>query len=189
MSSILAPPPPVPELISNLTLDDSSASSVKAVQETSEAMVDDNRGPESPSSAKGSAENDDAMQVDNCSSMPVPLSNNRPSKRPHQNSIQVNDCTSISAPLPNSPPSKRTCPNTKQNYQEVDDEESNDESDEEMAPPLKSNKTKHQLKLDICKRRTDPVIIGSKYMKIEVIDLTEIEVIYAMFPFFLRILF
>jgi len=179
-----------------------SPSNANGSEEQSQATVDNNKGLESPSNTNGSKEDDDAMQVDDRSLAPVPPSNNQPFKWPCQNSIQVNDCTSMSAPLPNSPPQKRTCQNTKRNYQEADDEESSDESDEEMAPPPKSNKTNrqkswaiipsawpiHDLRLDIHKHGPEPVIVGSKYMymKVEVIDLTEIEVIYAMSPLFFK---
>ena len=198
MASLLAPPPLAPEPSSNETLNDPSASSVDDLQESSETMGDDNRGQESPPQGNASAESDNAMHVDERSSTPAPTPNNRPPKRPRQNTVPVNDRTSTSPPPPNTPPPKRTRQNTKRNYQEADDEESNDESDEEMAPPPKSNKTNrqksqatiqssratHELRLKVHKRRAVPVILGSRYMKVEVIDLTEIEVINAMSPLF-----
>jgi hypothetical protein len=158
-------------------------------------MVEDNRRSESPQEGNVSAENENAMNVDERSSTPAPTTNNRPPKRARQNSVPVNDRTSTTPPPPNTPPPKRTRQNTKQNYQEADDEGSDDEADEEMAPPPKSKKMNCQKsqattqrsrathsRLEVHKSGATPVILGSRYVGLEVIDLTEIEVIYSMSP-------
>ena len=173
MSSIMAPPPPPPEPSAIANPNDPPPGSVQDSRENSSMLADGNVNPTSPKSNVST--DNDAMQVDANSS--------------------------TFAPPPNHLPTRRTRQNTKRNYEEVEGEKSSEDKKVNL-PPQKSKKAKqrksqaivpsspptHDLRLDFYKRPPVPIIVGSQYMKYEVIDLTEIEVIHPKSFFPIRIL-
>lgn len=173
MSSIMAPPPPPPEPSAVTNPNDPPPGSVQDSRENSSTLADGNVNPTSPKSN---------VSVDN-------------------DAMQVDANSSTFAPPPNHLPTRRTRQNTKRNYEEVEGEKSSEDKKANLLPQ-KSKKAKqrksqaivpsspptHDLRLDFYKCPPVPIIIGSQYMKYEVIDLTEIEVIHPKSFFPIRIL-
>ena len=101
--------------------------------------------------------------------------------------MQLDDPHSTSTSPANNPPNKSTRFNARRNYRELGVESSSEhEQADAPAKHKKSKKPKSQtnprgsttgdLKSAVHQSRPLPIIYGTHYMKIEVIDMTEIEV-------------